>query len=175
MRGIVALFCAWALFVAGCAKDAPVEVAMVSAHDQPTRFAFVPRSLDLRHAEDGWQRIPLATTAQDLELLEYGHRIELATVNIPRGEYTALRFSYLVPAAEPERRVRPASTRGDAPRRVVRTGRVGGDFQERQVLIQRPFCVDRRGDDRIVLQVRRAHPAYPEEGPTISVIRLPSC
>jgi len=174
MRGIAALL-ATCLFAVGCAKEAPVEVAMVSAHDQPTEFSFVPRTLDVRHDEDGWMRIPLTATAQDLELLEYGHRIELATTNLPRGDYTALRFTFLVPAPEPERRITPASSSPDAPPRVVRTSRGGGDFLERQVLIQRPFCIDRRGEDRIVLQVHRAHPARPEEGPTVSVIRLPRC
>lgn len=174
MRGIVALF-ASALLATGCAKDVPVEVAMVSAHDRPTDFAFVPRTLDVRHAEDGWLRVPLTATAQDLELLEYGHRIELATTNLPRGDYTGLRVTYLVPVPEPERTVRPASRSADSPRRVVRTSDIGRGFRERQVTIQRPFCIDRSGDDRILLQVQRSHPAYPEEGPTISVIQLPRC
>lgn len=173
MRGIVAFF-SGALLAAGCAKEVPVEVAMVSAHDRPTDFAFVPRHLDVRHVEQGWLRVPLTATAQDLELLEYGHRIELATTNLPRGDYTGLRITYLIPAAEPERTVRPTRG-GDTPRRVVRTAHVGPDVRERQITIQRPFCVDRSGNDRILLQVQRSHPAYPEEGPTLSVIELPRC
>lgn len=168
------------LLIAGCARSGPVDIAMVSAHEEPVRFAFVPQYVDLRHTELGWQRVPLATSAARMELLEYGHEVHLATSHLPSGGYTAIRVAYLVPG-EPGPVAEATLGRkelADDGSQVRRTCRTLGDvtLQQHEVTLRRSFCVSPGGEDQqLTLQVLRAHSQRPEDGLSLSISRTPRC
>lgn len=168
-QGLIAI----TLALACCARSAPVDVAMVSAHESATRFDFVPQYVDVRHARDGWQRIPLATSASKMELIEYGQRVRLATSNLPKGQYSAVRLGVLV-ASPTDEQLTPISVED---RQVRRTRTLSGlQLEQHEITLVQPFCVNRRGAaNQLVLQVFRAAPANPGEAPALTIAEAPRC
>lgn len=147
------------LVAAGCARVASVDIAMTGRSE----LAVVPRQVELQHEREGWIRVDLAPRSSP------SGETELATAELPKGRYEAIRLVYDV-------------SPGD--REVTESRSAGGVYAERpgvaavptsereEATWWRPFCI-RSGDDEIVL---RLVPHDPASSGTLQVdVRAPQC
>lgn len=139
------------LAAAGCARVASVDIAMSGRSE----LALVPREVELQHERDGWIRVDLAPRTTS------GGETELATVEIPKGRYEAIRLVYDVSPGD--REVRESRPVGGAA--VPKSEREEATFWE-------PFCIRSR-EDEILL---RLVPHDPASSGTLQVdVRAPEC
>lgn len=132
---------------------------LTSGHDEPVGFAFVPRYIDLRHEERGWIRHGFKVRP-DVEALGAGEPVTLGEAALPAGRYEGVRIGYFA-----------VWSRGDADSGVPEDKSIVQD----DVWVMRPFCLDGRTDEELVLAVFDDHPSAGVGGPTFKVASAPEC
>lgn len=146
----------------GCAREVAVDIAMTG--ESPLSIAM--EYVELQHEDEGWIRVDLAPAVR-----RGSEPVVLATAQLPRGRYDALRVVY---------RATPSGRQVNEPRSgglsAARPGLDDGPDAARrgaeEATLWRPFCVT-SADDQIVL---RLLPVDPVSGGTLQVdLRAPQC
>lgn len=147
------------LAATGCARVASVDIAMTGRSE----LAVVPREVELQHEKEGWIRVDLAPRSTS------PGQTELATADLPKGRYEAIRLVYDVSPGDREVR----ESRGAGGVYAERPGGAAVPKAEREeATLWQPFCI-RSGDDEIVL---RLVPHDPASSGTLQVdVRAPEC
>jgi hypothetical protein len=155
--------------LAGCAKQMPVGVSLISPERARFEGEIRPRWFELDHVQDGWIRIEVTEGMRSIDsALDKGVEVPVASAAVPKGQYDKLRFAYVivrdpVPMA-PE--VPPAEG-GISGSRDDPAGGISGSRaptsappsepvrEEAEVVLDQKFCLDGTAGQQIVVEITR--------------------
>lgn len=145
----------------GCSKVATVPVNLSAAQGSATTA--IAQQIELKHEEDGWVKVPAKMGDAKVEKFTSGKSIAIATAEIPKGRYTAVKATFSVPGK--------MSTKGfgsgDRPSGNQNSARV-----EYEVSTKTEFCAKGKKDNDITLTITQN---ADEAEPTIKVGQRPAC
>lgn len=145
----------------GCSKMATVPVNLSAA--QGSSATAVAQKIEFKHEEDGWIKVKTNVGDAKMDKLASGKSVQVAEAEIPKGRYTAVRATFMVPGKE--------STKGfgkaDRP-----SGNNNSAMVEYKVQKKTEFCAKGKKDNDITVTFRQNED---ESEPTIKVGQKPAC
>jgi hypothetical protein len=162
-------FVALVTLVAGCAKQMPVGVSLVSPEQSRFEGEIRPRYFELQHEKDGWIRVEVAEGMRQIDsALDKGVEVPVASADVPKGQYDKLRFAYvMVREPTPMAPQVPPAEGGISGERDDPAGGISGSREptsapaaepvreEGEIVLDQKFCLDGTVGQQIVVEITR--------------------
>jgi len=146
---------------AGCSKVATVPVNLSAASGSATTA--VAQQIELQHEEDGWVKVNANVGDAKMGKLGDGRSVQVAMAEVPKGRYTAVRATFMVPGKN--------TTKGFGSGDRA-SGNQNSGMVEAKAMTKTEFCAKGKKDNDLTLIIRQNEA---ESEPTIKVGQKPAC